>query len=241
MTPSEAIVPTCIHCGPECLVGFGKCHCGCKNDAPIAKDNYPRKGHIAGLPVRFISGHNNRHPRPDLSNATPFKIEGVYCRLIPLTQGMYAIVNAEDYEWLAVYTWSAVWSPSTKSFRAMRQRRIPDTKKCISTYMHDVILGIEYGSEVMADHVDSGKTWDNRRKNLRIVDAYGNSLNQRIRSNNRSGRKGVSFHKATGKWAPCITVNGKKIYFKECDAFEEACLVREEAERKYHGEFARAR
>jgi hypothetical protein len=154
---------------------------------------------------------------------------------------MYAIVNAEDYEWLAVFNWCAVWSPSTKSFRAMRQSRIPGTKKYVSTYMHDVILGIKYGSEVMGDHIDSGKTWDNRRKNLRIVNAYGNSLNQRIRSNNSSGRKGVGFHKATGKWSPRITVNGERIHIPECDTFEDACRAREEAERKYHGEFARAR
>ncbi len=39
------------------------CHCGCGRPAPVAKRSDPRTGVIAGQPVRFISGHNNRQTR----------------------------------------------------------------------------------------------------------------------------------------------------------------------------------
>ncbi len=36
------------------------CECGCGDPAPLAKANDPRKGHVKGQPVRYISGHNSR-------------------------------------------------------------------------------------------------------------------------------------------------------------------------------------
>ncbi len=38
------------------------CECGCGQPAPIAKHTDKRRGHIAGQPCRFISGHNGRRP-----------------------------------------------------------------------------------------------------------------------------------------------------------------------------------
>ena len=36
------------------------CECGCGNLAPLAKWTDKRLGHIKGMPVRFIKGHNSR-------------------------------------------------------------------------------------------------------------------------------------------------------------------------------------
>lgn len=36
------------------------CECGCGEEAPIAKRNQTRFGHVKGEPVRFINGHQNR-------------------------------------------------------------------------------------------------------------------------------------------------------------------------------------
>lgn len=36
------------------------CECGCGEAAPIAKRSYTRKGHVKGMPVRFVNGHSAR-------------------------------------------------------------------------------------------------------------------------------------------------------------------------------------
>jgi hypothetical protein len=41
-------------------VPFGSCHCGCGEQAPIAKYTLRAKGWVQGQPKRFISGHNRR-------------------------------------------------------------------------------------------------------------------------------------------------------------------------------------
>jgi 5-methylcytosine-specific restriction endonuclease McrA len=42
------------------------CECGCGKPAPIAKITKKVWGHIKGVPVRFITGHNSRgKPRPE--------------------------------------------------------------------------------------------------------------------------------------------------------------------------------
>lgn len=38
----------------------GLCLCGCGNPAPVARTTKAAYGHVAGHPVRFISGHNSR-------------------------------------------------------------------------------------------------------------------------------------------------------------------------------------
>lgn len=40
------------------------CECGCGNPAPIAKKTQKKLGHIKGMPIRFIAGHNfaSTHP-----------------------------------------------------------------------------------------------------------------------------------------------------------------------------------
>ena len=38
---------------------------------------------------------------------------GLY-RLIPLTQGKYALVDAADYDWLSQWRWGANWNGDTR-------------------------------------------------------------------------------------------------------------------------------
>lgn len=39
------------------------CECGCGQPAPIAEMTRTRIGHVKGMPIRFISGHNSRGSR----------------------------------------------------------------------------------------------------------------------------------------------------------------------------------
>lgn len=90
------------------------------------------------------------------------------------------------------------------------------------------------------DHINRVKS-DNRWVNLRAVDRQTNTRNSSRRSNNASGRVGVSWSKAGSKWVAQIGVCGSTKYLGLFDDFDDAVKARVEAEMKYgfhpgHGE-----
>ncbi len=58
------------------------------------------------------------------------------------------------------------------------------------------------------DHINGIKN-DNRLVNLREASALENTFNQKIKSNNTSGYKGVVWNKQNKKWVARIKVKGK--------------------------------
>jgi hypothetical protein len=89
------------------------------------------------------------------------------------------------------------------------------------------------------DHINLCKP-DNRWKNLRPATNAQNHANTGIRSTNRSGRKGVCWHKGASKWVAQITVGGARIHLGLFDQVEQAASAYERAAAKYFSEFARA-
>ena len=106
MTPQESIVALCICREPNCQIPYGLCHCRCGSETTIAKSNNIPRGIIKGLPRKFKKGHFSKIV-PIIEEAVPFKIDGVYCRLIPLDKGLYTIVWESDYLWLMQWPWYA--------------------------------------------------------------------------------------------------------------------------------------
>ena len=98
------------------------------------------------------------------------------------------------------------------------------------TYIHRLIMGSPKGLQI--DHINVNGL-DNRRSNLRIVTNKSNGKNTAIGSNNTTGHIGVSLNKNTGKYEANIKVDYKKIHLGVFSSFEEACLVRKEAEKVY--------
>lgn len=93
--------------------------------------------------------------------------------------------------------------------------------------------------EADVDHKNLNKS-DDRWDNLRCATRQQNMANRRALRNNKSGLKGVSWNKPTGRWLAQIQVNGK---VKNLGRF----LNKEAAHRAYldaaelaFGEFARA-
>lgn len=87
------------------------------------------------------------------------------------------------------------------------------------------------------DHINGDKA-DNRWSNLRSVTQQQNVHNQKIRTNNSSGYKGVSFDKRAKKFEACIKLNYKKIFL---GYFEDPKLAHEaycKAAQEHFGEFA---
>ncbi|AVX04196.1 hypothetical protein MXMO3_01670 [Maritalea myrionectae] len=87
------------------------------------------------------------------------------------------------------------------------------------------------------DHIN-GIRHDNRWENLREASKAENCRNASKRRDNSSGYKGVSHHKATGKFQAQIRVNKKNtnlgIFPTAKEAFSAYCV----ASRKMHGAFS---
>ena len=230
MTPQEQTVPVCRYCGPECPVGYGYCHCGCGGMARIATRDRDSKGWIKGLPQRFIDKHRSTF-RQDFSDAAPFKLNGHYCKLIPLTRGMYAIVWASDYKRISKFRWRAhwggfrwyaVWGPTRKN------------GEIVMRIMHREVMRLSPDDPREPDHIDRDQTLNNAQDNLQVGSHSQNLFNQKTRTDNSLGIAGI-FRKRN-KFGAQIVRQGK-IYRKSgFKTIEEAVVYHDYLKATYHKE-----
>ena len=89
------------------------------------------------------------------------------------------------------------------------------------------------------DHINN-IPGDDRIENLREVTQSQNNMNASIRSDNKSGYKGVTWHTGAKKWRAKIKVDGKQIHLGFFKDARSAGLAYNEAAQKYFGEFSRA-
>lgn len=99
--------------------------------------------------------------------------------------------------------------------------------------MHTLIL--DFPQDTIIDHINHNPS-DNRKNNLRYATKQTNEYNRPCNKNNKLGIKGVSkLH--NGKYFARIMHNYKNIYLGTFSTIEEAKKARQEAEKKYCGEF----
>lgn len=82
-----------------------------------------------------------------------------------------------------------------------------------------------YFPENQIDHMNRNRV-DNRICNLREVSRSCNIRNSRKRVDNKSGVKGVSWHKASDGWVSQIVLNGRKIHLGTFNDLTEAVAHR---------------
>jgi hypothetical protein len=170
--------------------------------------------------------------RPDLSDAAPFKIEGVYCRLIPLGHNLYAIVDAADYDWLSQRRWCALHKGRKgKTFYPVHTE---SGGKVV--YMHSLINCPPPGFKT--DHA-SGIGLDNRRKNLRTASHSENTWNSQKQSGNKSGYRGVCWNALHDRFLAQISSHGKHRYIGEFTSAEDAARAYDKVAKEVHGVFAK--
>jgi hypothetical protein len=214
-------------------VPYGFCHCRCGGKTKIPNKTNRKYGWTKGVPRKYIMNHDKRKT-PIVEDAIPFKIDGVYCRLIPLTQGFYAIVDAADYVWLMQWPWQAHYIPKMDTWYAVRTER--GTREHIT--MHGLINGTPSGKHT--DH-ENHVTLDNRRKNIRSASATQNAGNREKRSDNTSGYKGVHWRKDRAMWIVAVNCERKRYYVGAfpADQLVEAARAYDVKAREVFGKFAK--
>ena len=91
-------------------------------------------------------------------------------------------------------------------------------------------------NKAMIDHIDNNPG-NNNVKNLRWATNQDNQYNLGINKNNKSGYKGVSFHKQHNKYQARISINGKKKHLGLFETAEEASICYEAKAKEIHKNF----
>jgi hypothetical protein len=113
---------------------------------------------------------------------------------IPLGDGMYAYVDAADYEWLSQWAWG------------LHNGYAGRYQKGKLVFMHREIMQPPEGKIV--DHQNRNKL-DNTRTNLRVCTQQENMRNASKRNGTSSRFRGVSYSRRYGKWRARIWFEGK--------------------------------
>lgn len=161
----------------------------------------------------------------------PLRIVGDVA-FVPLTKGYEAIIDLCDADSVGMFNWTA--HVNSHTVYAKRGVIVNGTHKTV--YMHRYILSPSEDEQV--DHKDCNGL-NNSRSNLRPATGAQNSQNQRIRSVNKVGLKGVSVETDTGKFLAQIRINGRKIRLGSFDSMEEAHQAYRKASEANHGIWGR--
>jgi len=98
----------------------------------------------------------------------------------------------------------------------------------------------EYGvwPSKMLDHINGVRN-DNRIENLREVDFRENTYNSKIRSDNKSGVRCVSWNNRQKCWEVRMKVDNKLKYFGNYKDLQDAKAKSEQIRKRHHGEYFR--
>jgi len=147
---------------------------------------------------------------------------------IELTQGLYALVDAEDYEKLNKHSWHASWSGRAWYAKSRIGERY--------VFMHRLIMNTSQD----IDHIDNDGL-NNQRHNLRPISQSNNSARAGppFRRNKKTSKyKGVSWHTNAGKWTAHIQKGKEQFYLGLFDTEKDAAKAYNEKAHELFGEYA---
>jgi hypothetical protein len=162
---------------------------------------------------------------------------------IPLSKGYVATIDADLlYETLSCQLANGEVFTGAIGDMSWHVQNKRDSKYAHSTctfgrkvYLHRLVMQAARGVQV--DHID-GDGLNNRRSNLRICTNGLNQRNQRKSAGKTSQYKGVSRHKASGKWQAFIQHEGKSKWLGNFENEVAAAIAYDFAAERLFGEFA---
>jgi len=143
-----------------------------------------------------------------------------------LTNNMFAFIDKEDFEKIALYKWT--FTKANKHYGRVKSNT--------GLFLHRLIMNAPQNLEV--DHIN-GDTLDNRKSNLRLVSRKHNQKNMTLSRRSKSGYKGVSWHKKAKKWQAHLMSDGIRIYLGLYLFKEDAAKAYNIASLAHHGEFGK--
>jgi len=176
---------------------------------------------------REAPGQPCRNFRPKPCRVEPPEPPNEKIRYIPLTRGLHAIVDTDDYGWLSRHKWYA--GRPTSAGKVYARRNIPGG----TMLMHRMIVQAPKG--MVVDHIN-GNSLDNRRCNLRLCTQTENIQNSRQRTDAKSRFKGV--YPKDDKWYARVSHRGKVYYLGTFDDDVEAAKARDRKASELYGQYA---
>ena len=146
---------------------------------------------------------------------------------IPLSQGKFAIVDDDKFDWLNQWKWCVSKSGNSYYAKAWIGGKM--------IRMHRLILKAMCGQQV--DHKNHN-TLDNRITNIRLCNNSQNQQNSRKFKNGTNKYKGVHLFKLTGKWEVQICFNKARHHLGYFDSDVKAAKAYDAKAKQLFGEFA---
>lgn len=195
-----------------------------KDDAIVARKNAEQEyyGEFANKPIRTLPDESEIEYMPVKPRGLRFM--DLPIGVIPLTQGKFALVDDDDWDWLIQYTWAYSNGYAVTTIN----------KK--SAYMHRLIMGIE-SQDLLVDHINRDRCC-NYRQNLRIVSDSENNVNRSIDSRNTSGYIGVYFKKENGYYVADFQYKGQRFTKGGFGTAKDAAVERDKFARLYGDGYA---
>jgi hypothetical protein len=153
-------------------------------------------------------------------------------KLIPITQGKFAMVDDEDYDRLAGMSWIVHKKPHGATYAVNTYKKVNGKRGSIA--MQRFIMN-EFDKSVFIDHINRDPL-DNRKENLRRCTRSQNCMNRRRANGKRF--KGVFKSKCGKYFSSWISANGRKTYLGMVKNEEVAAVMYDMAAIIFHGEFA---
>lgn len=149
---------------------------------------------------------------------------------IPLSNGGFTIVDAEDADMVNEHSWGRLVIKNRSC--ATRCKMI--NGKPVTCYLHRVIMNAP--PHLMVDHIDF-EALNNQRYNLRFATRTQNNAHNR-RHPGASGFRGVRKNGGSHSWAAAFSVNGIRRHIGNYSTPEEAARAYDIAAFARYGEFA---
>lgn len=149
---------------------------------------------------------------------------------VPLTKGLFALVDDCDMPIVDQWYWTSLLRPGRSHYAFRRQNGV-------TIYLHRFIMNAPTGMEV--DHRD-GNGWDCRRLNLRLCTHGQNQHNySKCSRPTTSIFKGVHFCASEQMWIARLKLNGVSRFIGKFESETEAAMAYDAASIVTFGQFAK--